>query len=59
MKRCRTRTFDLGNETPILISDQDTVTMELIVHYFGMRFLSKIHPPFLFLFSRNEDTRER
>lgn len=58
MKRCRTRTFDLGNETHILISDQEGVTIELIVHYFGLRFLFKIHPPFFF-FSRNEDIRER
>ncbi len=58
MKRCRTRTFDLGNETPISINDQDTVTIELIVHYFGMHFLFNVHPPFFF-FPRNEDIRER
>ncbi len=56
MKRCRTRTFDLGNETPNLISDQDAVTIELIVHYFGMHFLFKYTP---FFPPRNEDIRER
>ncbi len=35
---------------PISISDQDTVTIELIVHYFGLRFLFKIHPLFILFF---------